>query len=93
MTALLPIASCRTCAAAIIWTVTESGKRMPVDAVPPLLGGNVELIDADKSDPPIAKVHGAATATPGFYVSHFATCAQADQHRKSKRLRPDGKRR
>lgn len=85
-------ATCRTCGAPVVWTITEYGHRMPVDYVPPLLGGNIELVEQAQGDP-IAKVHGAATARPGFYVSHFATCEQAEQHRKPKQLRPDGKRR
>jgi hypothetical protein len=80
---------CRTCDAPILWCRTEAGHAMPLDAVPPLLGGNVELVEQGQGDP-IAKVYGSATSRIGFYVSHFSNCPQAAQHR---RLRPDGKRR
>lgn len=87
-----PLASCRTCGASVIWVQTERGHAMPVDAVPPLLGGNVELLEQAQGDP-IAKVHGATVFRPGWYVSHFSSCPDRDKHRKPKQLRPDGKRR
>lgn len=63
---------CRSCGAPIIWASTERGKAMPVDAQT-TLDGNLVL------DAGIARVvgHGA-----GQYVSHFATCANAAQHRR-----------
>jgi hypothetical protein len=67
-------AKCSSCEAPIIWTVTESGKRMPVDATP---AGKVTVLVRDPAggDTPISKQRD-------HYVSHFATCPQADRHRK-----------
>lgn len=69
---------CRSCNAEIIWAVTATGKRMPVDAAPSA-NGNIHLegTTAIVLDEP---VDGART-------SHFATCPNADQHRK--RGKPD----
>lgn len=85
------LSSCRTCAAPIIWTRTEQGRAMPVDAAPLLVGGNVELLPSEsQGGDPIARVHGEPPPGSARYVSHFATCPDRDLHRK---LRPDGKRR
>lgn len=73
---------CRSCQAPIRWAVTEAGKRIPVD-VEPTPDGNM-LLSLD--DPPVA-----AVVRPGElqlvddgqrFVSHFATCEFADQHRR-----------
>jgi hypothetical protein len=61
----LQLSNCRSCDARIIWIVTESGKRMPVDAKP---AGKFIVLNDD--DPP------KGSLVPG-YVSHFATCPQA----------------
>jgi hypothetical protein len=61
---------CRSCNAAIIWATTENGKSMPLDAAPVAQVG-VFMFD-----------NGYAKAPPKVYRSHFATCPNADQHRK-----------
>jgi hypothetical protein len=59
--------TCRSCGAAILWVVTHpGGKRMPLD-VPPVKRFVVEDGEAYQRD---------------TYVSHFATCPNAAQHRK-----------
>ena len=65
-------ARCRSCKAFIIWMKTAAGKNMPVDAdsVPFKLGA-----DGHPVDPP--KLFDPETMT-----SHFATCPNADTHRK-----------
>lgn len=66
---------CRSCAAEIIWAHTEKGKRIPLDAEP-VEGGNIELRDG------IATIYGQAIfGTEALYVSHFATCPDAAEHR------------
>lgn len=72
---------CRSCGAPLIWGVTAQGKRMPVDAMPqkritlePARPGHEDL-------PPLAEVVDT-------YVSHFATCPNADQHRKKAPAQP-----
>lgn len=65
-------ATCRSCGAAIVWAVTAAGKRMPLDAKP-----ERRLVREGRQEPPLVVV----TDT---YTSHFATCPNADQHRKPK---------
>ena len=73
----MKLANCRSCHASVIWTETEKGKKMPVDAerVP---NGNIELREGN---PPIA-VYAKADGASKRYISHFVTCPQAKQHRK-----------
>lgn len=95
----LPITHCRSCEAEIIWTITEAGKRMCIDARPVNDGkAALRLFPAtDSSINPLGhplagrvahvKSVGATkdlfdqTDTGDRYVSHFATCPQADQWR------------
>ena len=67
------MSTCTGCGAAIRWTLTASGKRMPVDAKPEkrIVLDDVRLGD----DPPTARVVDT-------YVSHFATCPDRDRFRK-----------
>ncbi len=84
-------ASCRSCGADIIWAVTSTGSRMPVDAQP-VDGGNVLLTERGapvSGNPPLATVVGKQAQPNLFgddgprYVSHFSTCPNADSHRRS----------
>lgn len=73
------LVSCRTCHAPIWFGRTEKGRRMPVNR-DQIAGGNIVLAEAgDTSDEPAIRV-GRALALA--YVSHFATCAQASEHRR-----------
>lgn len=82
-TASRPLALCRSCQAYIIWAVSvTSGKRMPLDAEPSPRG-NVEIVGGDEKTPTVRIVPARA----GLYVSHFATCPAAAQHRKGKAKR------
>lgn len=67
---------CKSCGAEIIWVrMDESGKAMPIDAIPEK---RVVLLDRTfgAQDPtPVAKMETT-------YISHFATCPNADKHRK-----------
>jgi hypothetical protein len=79
------VSQCGSCDREILWAVTASGKRMPVDAVA-VPDGNVVLEDQGRGRPPLALVlpQGAdplMTETER-YVSHFVTCKFADQHRR-----------
>lgn len=67
---------CGSCEAEIIWTVTEKGKRMPVDRAP-RADGNVKL-EHRPGRPPLARVVGKGNGT---HTSHFATCPNAGSHR------------
>lgn len=81
--------NCRTCGAKIVWIKTLAGKPMPCDAEGVLV---VEESEAREkyvlADGRVASARKAvpedrndSTRTIG-YVSHFATCPQAAQHRK-----------
>lgn len=77
------MSKCKSCGAEIKWILTQSGKKMPVDAKPVpyradpggslslvTMNGRVErgVLDLDSDK------HG--------YVSHFATCPAADSFRR-----------
>jgi hypothetical protein len=75
---------CKSCRAPILWTVTESGKRMPLDFAPSADGtvaisvGEHEGRRAWRSR--IAELGEAVVRRK----SHFATCPNAATHRSSK---------
>ena len=65
-------AKCKTCGAEIVWVVTPAGAKAPCDAKPKkvwCLTGRL-----------ICGANEAKLVTA--YESHFATCPQADQHRR-----------
>ena len=80
---------CSSCGAEILWVRTVSGKKMPLDVEPVWIrqqtGGHTYVredgsfifgeIMGDADDDPDANAIEAHT-------SHFATCPNADQHRK-----------
>lgn len=76
---------CASCSAPVIWTVTHNGKKMPVDAEP-ADNGNIRL--RQEGDRMIAEYPGREH--PGLfedpdqrrYLSHFATCPQAQSWRR-----------
>lgn len=70
---------CGSCGAAIIWAETRAGKPMPVDANRGDVG-NVELTTLI-CYPPKWRATVYPVDCPGLYVSHFATCPNADKHR------------
>lgn len=70
---------CRSCGASVYWVLTGSGALMPVD-VDPVDGGNVRFVAQD-----LVEVVGPLEAELGdrpLFVSHFATCPNADEHRR-----------
>lgn len=70
---------CRSCRAPILWAVTEKGRRIPLDPEPRADGNLVLHVQAMGS--PLAVFAGSGHV--GIrYVSHFATCAHAAQHRR-----------
>lgn len=78
------VANCRSCGSEIVWTVTHKGKRMPVDAKP-VWDGNIRLrIEGERV---VAEYPGKGHPSlldddRPRYVSHFATCDFADEHRR-----------
>jgi hypothetical protein len=71
------VSICKSCGAPVLWSKTTTGKAIPLNPVP-IVGGNLELVDGVAR---VVKPHPAVK----LYVSHFATCAQADAHRKGRR--------
>jgi hypothetical protein len=67
--------TCTGCGAAIVWVVTEAGKRMPVDAKPEK---RVVLDDVH----PVGE--GPRARVVDTYVSHFVTCPERDRFRRPK---------
>ena len=80
---------CESCHAAIIWTITPAGKPMPVDEYP-TEKGNVLVLKPTALDEPLAVVlsgaalEAARRKTPYLRASHFYTCPNAAEHRRSK---------
>lgn len=81
---------CRSCGKEIVWVITFSGKRMPVDAgaVSFIADSGKEIFVTSNG----AVVHGTriegGSGRPDVrtgYISHFATCPNADQHRKPRK--------
>lgn len=59
---------CRSCKAPVIWIKTRSGRRMPLDAKP-----EKRIV-----------VNGEYAEVTDTYVSHFVTCPNASEHRRSR---------
>lgn len=76
------MAECSSCGAPINWAKTIKGRPIPLDP-DPVPQGNVII-----SEEGTALVYNTAAAiAPRYadapkYVSHFATCPNADEHRK-----------
>lgn len=65
---------CKTCGAEIVWVVVPSGKSMPLDA----RATTQWVIDPEGAQ------GGSPRAKPvQARASHFSTCPQADQHRRT----------
>lgn len=82
------MAKCKSCGAPVRWvTFPATGKHAPLDLVR-TLNGSIALLDPAADKPQayvVAKEHrpGTLFAThETLYVSHFATCPNAGQHRK-----------
>lgn len=87
------MSQCKSCGAPVLWVRTMKGKKMPLDPDLTLEG---EMILVDLPDGSIAAVHRSSVsefdgllgavelaAAPGR-TSHFATCPNADQHRRAR---------
>lgn len=71
--------TCRSCGAPVVWVRTEAGRPMPLDPEPTPTGNVIYTDEADR------RVKVVGTADDLFatdrYVSHFATCPHAEEHR------------
>lgn len=81
------MSTCRSCGAPIIWaTVAKTGKRMPLDATPNPDSGNV-LLHPDGTcrvvtNQSIRLAVDDVEAAGTWHTTHFATCPDADKHRR-----------
>jgi hypothetical protein len=93
-----PGARCSSCGRPIVWALTDTGRRMPVDTipVPPVLipearDGNVVLwFEVDAKDRPtggqrvsFATEEQRKDPKVPLWRSHFATCPHASKHRRA----------
>lgn len=76
-------ARCRTCGAEIIWAITINKRAMPLDATPSPKG-NLRFAPEHALPEDRAPVVVHSLDAPERYTSHFATCAQAAQHRRAR---------
>jgi len=84
---------CRSCNANILWAVTTKGKRIPIDPTP-VEDGNIRLVVRENHLPPLALVVDFAQRERigtlremkedrvELFKSHFATCPNAQKHRR-----------
>lgn len=82
--------SCRSCHAPVVWVITAAGASMPLDPEP-VVGGNIEYTGRTRRTrnggmaPEVSYVPTQGSLIPEDtprYVSHFATCPNAQEHRK-----------
>lgn len=80
--------SCNSCGAPIRWERTTAGKRIPLDPAP-VPDGNVVIVDNGDGTTMAMVLAGVALRLSGDAVpkfkSHFATCPDADSHRRGGR--------
>lgn len=79
---------CRSCRAEIIWTETNTGKSMPVDATPTkdgniILGMRHQLVPLAMVQT-VQQLERLRAKDELLYVSHFVTCPQSKRWRKTK---------
>jgi hypothetical protein len=76
---------CRSCGAPIRWAMTEHGRRIPLDAASVGDGrfGTGLFVLRDGGELAMAVPPGVFPEQP-HYVTHFATCPNASEHRRSR---------
>lgn len=70
---------CKSCTAGVVWAVTKSGRRMPINVTPDP-HGNVILKTGGEVPVAVVTVQPPAEGEVR-YTSHLATCPNAAQHR------------
>lgn len=78
----MKVSTCGSCAARVIWAITAKGETMPVDA-DPVDDGDRWLVKAKTGSTPIVVKAAEETTHGALYKSHFATCPNAERHRRS----------
>ena len=90
----LSVAACKYCPARIVWLLTPSGNKMPVDAdslaVVDLEAPHRVVVLPDKADQQLyRRDRGAVVGSEGLIVAvpHWATCPGREQAREDARSR------
>jgi hypothetical protein len=87
----LIVTPCKSCRRPVIWCLTESGRLMPVDADRSHTGNLLVFELLSPPDKPYPRVKVAQDVEREYFaqwdlwVSHFATCPKAAQHRRPRR--------
>lgn len=79
-------ARCSSCGAAILWTTTLDGRRMPVD-LRPSSQGTVAIEQEEANDGPFWEsqvIRAGEREGRVLRTSHFATCPDAARHRRKR---------
>jgi len=80
------MSQCRSCRADIVWMKTTTGKSMPVDFLECKCADTEGYLSSRGHHPdcPRSIFNGLPDRTfdPKLHTSHFATCPNADQHRR-----------
>jgi hypothetical protein len=66
----------------MLWVVTDKGRRMPLDPEPVRDGNVVFTGEYDDDVPRVRYLHRDEAPDVPTYKSHFATCPNADAHRR-----------
>jgi hypothetical protein len=69
---------CRSCGAPILWALTDRGKRIPLDELPLAAIPPGSFVVSGTGD----ELRASTVAPVPLYRSHFATCPNADEHRR-----------
>lgn len=72
------MSTCSSCGAQILWIRTLSGRPMPVDATPVQVMVHLGQGERDERGDMVPLY-----SSKRGYISHFATCPNASQHRKT----------
>ena len=77
---------CKSCGAEIFWIMMQTGKKMPVDATPMTYWAKKEgqeKIVTPNGEVISCELTGDLQNSTGIgYISHFATCPDAKNHRR-----------
>lgn len=84
--------SCRSCHAPVLWVTFASGKRNPLDLEPDPVAGDIMVIEREHTDRRIwrlalklaneeLRLEAVELGVP-LRRTHFATCPDADEHRR-----------
>lgn len=79
---------CESCQASIVWARTQRGERMPVDADPSPAGNVVVTGEGRERRAGVltkGQAAGARAAGQELFLSHFASCPMASDHRRRQR--------